>query len=81
SPWPLLQVWGTHDALVPAVAYARFEELASLRTAPYCARRMEGADHGLQRPAAGVDGVQQVWAWTEQWARNPQGGLCAALPQ
>lgn len=81
SPWPLLQVWGANDALVPADAYARFEELARLRTAPYCARRMEGADHGLQRSAAGEDGVQQVWAWAEQWARNPQGGLCGALPQ
>lgn len=77
SPWPLLQVWGGDDALVPAVAYTRFEALAALRTAPYCAQRMEGADHGLQRP--GVDGVQQVWVWTEQWARQPAAGLCAPL--
>lgn len=79
SPWPLLQVWGGDDALVPAVAYTRFEALAALRTAPYCARRMEGADHGLQRPASGLDGVQQVWVWTEQWARQPAAGLCAPL--
>ncbi|WP_462386571.1 alpha/beta hydrolase [Acidovorax sp. Q11] len=82
SPWPLLQVWGGDDAMVPAVAYTRFEALAALRTAPYCARRMEGADHGLQRRTAGgeaVDGVQQVWAWTEQWARNPVVGLCGPL--
>ncbi|WP_165836529.1 alpha/beta hydrolase [Acidovorax sp. 99] len=79
GPWPLLQVWGADDALVPAVAYTRFAELAALRTAPYCAQRIEGADHGLQRAAARVDGVQQVWAWTEQWARQPAAGLCAPL--
>lgn len=82
SPWPLLQVWGGDDAMVPAAAYTRFEALAASRTAPYCARRMEGADHGLQRRTAGgeaVDGVQQVWAWTEQWARNPVVGLCGPL--
>ena len=79
GPWPLLQVWGSDDALVPAVAYTRFAELAALRTAPYCARRIDGADHGLQRTAAGMDGVQQVWAWTEQWARQPAAGLCAPL--
>ena len=79
GPWPLLQVWGSDDALVPAVAYTRFAELAALRTAPYCTRRIDGADHGLQRAAAGMDGVQQVWAWTEQWARQPAAGLCAPL--
>ncbi|RZJ14437.1 MAG: alpha/beta hydrolase [Acidovorax sp.] len=82
SPWPLLQVWGADDALVPAAAYERFAELASVRTVPYCARRLPGADHGLQRRMAGgegVDGVQQVWAWTEQWAREPAAGLCAPL--
>ncbi|RQO84194.1 alpha/beta hydrolase [Acidovorax sp. FJL06] len=82
SPWPLLQVWGGDDALVPAVAYARFAELAASRTAPYCARRMEGADHGLQRRTSGgegQDGVQQLWAWTEQWARAPGAGLCGPL--
>lgn len=79
APWPLLQVWGSDDALVPAVAYTRFAELAALRTAPYCTRRIDGADHGLQRAAAGMDGVQQVWAWTEQWARQPAAGPCAPL--
>lgn len=81
SPWPLLQVWGGDDALVPPAAYERFAGLASVRTVPYCALRIAGADHGLQRrtPDAkpGEDGVQQVWAWTEQWARSPQKGLCA----
>lgn len=79
SPWPLLQVWGGDDALVPAASYGRFAQLAMLRTEPFCARRLEGADHGLQQRAAGVDGVQRVWAWTEQWARAPQAGLCAPL--
>lgn len=75
SPWPLLQVWGGDDALVPSAAYAQFARMAALRTVPYCARRIGGADHGLQRPD-GSDGVQQVWAWVEQWARAPQAGLC-----
>ena len=75
SPWPLLQVWGGDDALVPAAAYAHFAHLAARRTVPYCARRIGGADHDLQRPD-GSDGVQQVWAWVEQWARAPQAGLC-----
>ena len=82
SPWPLLQVWGADDALVPPAAYERFAELAMVRAEPYCARRLPGADHGLQRRAAGgesVDGVQQVWAWAEQWARSPTAGLCAPL--
>lgn len=75
SPWPLLQVWGGDDALVPSAAYAHFAYLAARRTVSYCARRIGGADHGLQRPD-GSDGVQQVWAWVEQWARAPQAGLC-----
>ncbi|KRD46451.1 hypothetical protein ASE52_17485 [Acidovorax sp. Root275] len=82
SPWPLVQVWGSDDALVPASAYERFAEMAAVRTVPYCARRIDGADHGLQRRRAGgegADGVQQVWAWTEQWAREPAAGLCAPL--
>lgn len=81
SPWPLLQVWGADDALVPPAAYERFAALAALRTVPYCARSLAGADHGLQRRAADVnaDGVQQVWAWIEQWARAPAAGLCAPL--
>lgn len=75
SPWPLLQVWGGDDALVSSAAYAQFARMAAGRTVPYCARRIGGADHGLQRPD-GSDGVQQVWAWVEQWARAPQAGLC-----
>lgn len=77
GPWPLLQVWGRDDALVPAAAYERFAQRAAGRAAPLCIRRLDGADHGLQR--AGVDGVQQVWAWAEQWGRDPQAGLCAPL--
>lgn len=82
SPWPLLQVWGGDDALVPPAAYERFAELASVRTVPYCAWRIDGADHGLQRRPPGgdaVDGVQQVWAWAEQWAREPAAGICGPL--
>lgn len=80
SPWPVLQVWGSDDALVPAAAYERFAPWAAARVLPWCARSLEGADHGLQRSApSGRDGVQQVWAWTEQWARNPLAGLCGPL--
>ncbi|WP_173025813.1 alpha/beta hydrolase [Acidovorax sp. SRB_14] len=78
GPWPLLQVWGADDALVPAEAYARFADRARTRAAPYCARSLAGADHGLQGPDQ--DGVQQVWAWLEQWARAPLAGWCAAVP-
>ena len=81
SPWPVLQVWGGEDALVPAAAYERFAQRMGQR-APlsWCVRRLEGADHGLQHAGpAGGDGVQQVWALTEQWARAPQAGLCGPL--
>ena len=79
SPWPVLQVWGDSDDLVPVAAYERFAQQASARTAPLCVRRMDGANHGLQR--ADADGVQQVWMWAEQWARNPAAGLCGPLPR
>lgn len=88
SPWPLMQVWGSADALVPAVAYERFAQQAqgarAGRAVPsWCIRRIEGADHGLQRSAKpglpAADGVQQVWMWLEQWARAPQAGLCAPM--
>lgn len=78
GPWPLLQVWGEADALVPSTAYEDFAARAQGRTAPFCTRRLPGADHGLQKP--GHDGVQLLWAWLEQWARAPHAGLCAALP-
>jgi len=77
GPWPLLHVWGEADALVPPEAYARFARQARGRAAPYCARSLPGADHGLQAP--GRDGVQQAWAWLEQWARQPEQGLCGPL--
>ena len=80
SPWPLLQVWGAEDALVPPAAYERFAERARGRAGPYCVHRMEGADHGLQRRAGSGDGVQRVWSWLEQWARAPAAGLCAPVP-
>lgn len=84
SPWPVMQVWGSEDALVPAAAYERFAQRAASRAPQgWCTHRLEGADHGLQRWEApgrpAVDGVQRVWAWLEQWARAPQAGLCAPL--
>lgn len=81
SPWPVLQVWGSDDALVPAAAYEQLAPLAAARGVPWCIRRLYEADHGLQGPAAGDDGVQKVWAWTEQWARQPARGLCAPHAQ
>ncbi|EJE51395.1 hypothetical protein PMI14_03904 [Acidovorax sp. CF316] len=77
GPWPVLQVWGGADALVPPAAFAQGAQRAQGRKAPWCARELPGADHGLQSP--GRDGVQQLWAWLEQWAREPQQGLCAPL--
>lgn len=77
GPWPLLQVWGARDELVPEAAYQQFAQAAQRRAAPYCARSLPGADHGLQAP--GFDGVQQVWQWVQQWGRAPGAGLCAPL--
>ncbi len=77
GPWPVLQVWGGADALVPPAAYEQGALQAQGRNAPWCARELPGADHGLQQP--GRDGVQQLWAWLEQWARVPLQGLCAPL--
>lgn len=76
GPWPILQVWGAEDALVPASAYERFAARARGRVAPYCQHRLPDADHGLQRPD-GHDGVQWVWAQLERWARAPQQGWCS----
>ena len=70
GPWPLLHVWGGADALVPEAAYQRFAARARQRSAPYCALRLAGADHGLQGPAPGQDGLPQVWALLEQAART-----------
>lgn len=67
GPWPLLHVWGEADALVPPQAAQRFAARAAARRAPYCARSLPGADHGLQ--TEGRDGVQQAWAWVERWMR------------
>lgn len=77
GPWPLMQVWGAADELVPPQAYAQFHARALGRRAPYCAHSLPEADHGLQ--AGARDGVQRVWAWLEQWARQPGEGLCAPL--
>ena len=75
--WPLLQVWGEGDELVPAAAYQAFAQMAQQRAAPYCTRSLPGADHGLQAP--GSDGVQLIWQWVQQWGRAPGAGLCAPL--
>ena len=71
SPWPLLQVFGTADALVPPQAYARFAARARGRRAPFCTWPFVGADHGLQGPA-GRDGLQILWARLERWVQFPE---------
>jgi pimeloyl-ACP methyl ester carboxylesterase len=75
--WPLLQIRGERDALVPSEAYARFAARAQGRPAAFCTKVLAGADHGLQ--SSDRDGVQGLWAWLEQWARAPREGLCAPL--
>lgn len=67
GPWPLLQVWGADDALLPQAAYERFAARAQRRSAPYCALRLPGAGHGLQGPMG--DGVQLLWGWLEATVR------------
>lgn len=76
SEWPILQVWGEADALVPQQAYRTFTRRAQTRAAPLCSRPLRGADHGLQ--AGARDGVQWLWAWLENWGRNTQGTICDA---
>jgi hypothetical protein len=72
----VLHAWGDADDMVPPAAYEQFAQRAQHRTAPYCALRLAGANHGLQ--AGEVDGLQQVWA-VEGWGRAPQRGLCASV--
>jgi hypothetical protein len=68
STWPLFQIWGAADEQIPPAAYARFAARALGRDAPLCSWSLPGADHGLRR-ADGTDGLQQVWAALETWAR------------
>lgn len=77
SRWPILQVWGDVDALVPQRAYETFTRRARARSAPLCSRPMTGADHGLQAQAR--DGVQLLWAWLENWGRKPTHSICEAV--
>ncbi|HCF2118062.1 hypothetical protein [Pseudomonas aeruginosa] len=77
GPWPVLHAWGDADDMVPPAAYEQFAQHAQHRSAPYCALRLAGANHGLQ--AGEVDGLQQVWAALEGWGRTPQRGLCASV--
>jgi pimeloyl-ACP methyl ester carboxylesterase len=76
SAWPFLQAWGDADRLVPAQSFERFAQRAQGRRAPWCSRRMTGADHGLQHPD--FDGIQRLWGWLENWARSQPQDLCAA---
>lgn len=70
GPWPLLQVFGTADALVPPEAYARFAARAQGRSAPFTAWPFPGGDHGLQGPG-GRDGLQLLWARLARWVHQP----------
>jgi len=69
STWPLLQVWGDADELLPPAAYARFAARAGMRIAPFCSWRLPGTNHSLQGGGA-ADGLQQVWARLEAWGRQ-----------
>ena len=68
APWCTLRVPGANHGLQAAPA------------APPDAAQPGAAQPNAARPdAARPDGVQRVWAVLEQWARTPQGGLCAPL--
>lgn len=67
TPWPLLQVSGGDDALMPSQGYARFGTAMAGRAVPVCVMRLPGADHGLRN--ADESGLKKVWALIEDWAR------------
>lgn len=69
GPWPLLHAWGTPDEVVPQSAFEDSAAAQTIRSAPYCALRLGGADHNLQT-ADGGDGVQRVWSILETWMRD-----------
>jgi hypothetical protein len=69
SVLPLLQVWGDADDLIPPAAFVRFGKKSQARMASFCSWRMQGADHSLLG-SNGNDGIQQVWARLETWARH-----------
>lgn len=69
APWPLLQVWGSADIMIPPAAYEEFAQRAADRRMPFCSWSVTGADHGLQLPD-GTDGLQWVWGRIESWARS-----------
>ena len=74
STWPILQMWGENDALVPKEAYEKFGTLSRPRSAPMCSRSIPDADHGLQ--SATLDGVQILWAMLENWGRETTRTIC-----
>lgn len=77
SPWPILQVWGEDDALIPKEAYDVFSQRASGRVEPWCSRSFSAADHGLQ--SRSLDGVQRLWGWLENWGRRAGANICGQL--
>lgn len=79
GPWPLLQAWGSEDALVPQAAYQRFQVQALKRAAPYCGVRLSGADHGLQAP--GRDGVRWLWDRLARWVHAPKQDGCSVFDE
>lgn len=78
APWPLVQIWGEADALVPPEAYSQFAMRAENRKADWCAIRLKDADHGLQ--SAAENGVQKLWGWLENWARQLDSRVCGHMP-
>jgi pimeloyl-ACP methyl ester carboxylesterase len=74
SQWPILQIWGEDDALVPKAAYEKFGLLSLARSAPICSQSIPGGDHGLQSETH--DGVQLLWALLENWGRETTNNIC-----
>ena len=74
SPWPILQVWGERDALIPKESFEAFATNAASRSSPWCSRSFADANHGLQSDA--VDGIKWLWTVLDIWGKDPSRGLC-----
>jgi alpha-beta hydrolase superfamily lysophospholipase len=69
SSWPVLQVWGDADELIPTTAYERFRETAQQRTIRLCAIRLPGANHGLFSVSHEA-GQQIAWGLLNRWTEH-----------
>lgn len=69
SSWPVLQIWGDADELVPPAAYELFRETTQHNPIRLCAIRLPGADHGLFSTSHGA-GQQVAWKVLTGWATH-----------